>query len=237
MRLALSALVLFACAEPPDPRAALIDSRRPDAIRLVEKLDRILDHAAKQPALTRPIPLDPPLDVQWIHRASSGASPHWNALVIHDHQRGLLRKPGDRFSNEALWFPPDPFTFALQVTYDGIDDYPFSSKSSEEIGGWFDALARLEYVVVLHDDVYAAPIASGSSFQPGRYVGEARVYRIADGIYLGGFRFGTATQTSWVQTHRGRESTDVAVDFDKHAWNAFGTELARHFPGSRADVR
>jgi hypothetical protein len=68
---------------------------------------------------------------------------------------------------------------------------PPAFRQEAEIAAHLQQCARAEYVFVLRTlGVEYAKLVDDTTFQPGFYDGEVRLYRLADGADLGGFRVG-----------------------------------------------
>lgn len=76
-------------------------------------------------------------------------------------------------------------------------------------------LVGLEYLVVVKQTEYVPPRpAGGKSFTPGKYRGDALIYRVADAAYLGGVRIGV-TNKQQVRSYDGNSDIYLLMDLEE----------------------
>ncbi|MBI2923079.1 MAG: hypothetical protein HYY18_18650 [Planctomycetes bacterium] len=84
---------------------------------------------------------------------------------------------------------------------------------------------------------WTPPRASGKTLSPGSFGGEARVYRLSDTAYLGGFAFSAQQDSNAVTAFAGREQSYVEMDFDNCVRAAFAAEIRKPFPDAQTEIR
>ena len=153
-----------------------------------------------------------------------------NALFIVDVHLADPMKAGPYGTGAELAVPIQTCARAL------VGQTPFHTE--EEIARHLQQCASAEYAFVLRSDHETyGELLSGNEYTPGAYAGEVRLYRLADGAALGGFRVSAANDDE-LTVAVGQYGEEAAVgnalvaQVRERVQAAIVAGLREHVPGS-----
>ena len=170
--LAAAALVLAACSGPTP-----LEQHRAGIEATYAKL-RALDAPVRDAA---PLADDARIDSAGARVVLTG--PDANALYVASEHLATPEKAGPYGTGTEAYTPP------VQTCGMVLAGQPPTYRQEPEIAAHLQQCANAEYAFVLRSrEVVFAKLVDETTFQPGIYDGEVRLYRLADGADLGGFR-------------------------------------------------
>ena len=159
--------------------------------RQLSSLEQVLDHCRLLGPLDRD---EPPRGTRGVTFAGPKSRPGGNArsiwLQAHDDPIAYLEPVGPEYTGFDRWWWD-----ASEALHDR--EQKFSRDELESLQGDFDALAATEYVLVIKTVEYLPPrhIGDFGRLDPGKFRGEAHLYRLADAEHLGAVRFTAVGET------------------------------------------
>ena len=233
--------ILAACGRKPAPPGAeaIVAERKAGALSKRDEILRAIEAAMKWPALKAPeAPPSPAMDVEPVSR-NNPQNPGWNTLVLLPPHTETLKTGKSKGMTIPGWYLPECVERSVEASVLGtMENMPLNMKTPDVWKGWFDGLAGLKYTIVVKALSYTPPQLSGDkTFTPGSFGGEARVYRLSDTAYLGGFTFAAKQDSKSVTVYGGKDQSYVEIDFDRSIRAAFAAELRKLFPDTQTEVR
>jgi hypothetical protein len=205
--LPIALLLLVGCNAKEKQAQAKLD----ELTRVAQAKIRALTPVAEELATIAPLTVDavnydgPPLTEASIVDAG-------NIAVVEVQSLCALTKT--RMPTRAeLWTPlfgAPPWQLATELMSRGK---PFIGTDADSVARTFRGVVGLEYVLAVKTISMTKPVLHGSTYDPGLFSGEARLWAIDGARDLGGFRF-TATDAPDVLVESKRGSSDGTKTLD-----------------------
>lgn len=235
--------VFLACSSPAPKQDldALLTANKAAAQKTSDLVSSVLKLAYTLPALKEVTPGAVPnkLGFEMLKPADPGkiegsVYPTFNAIMFDEAELPTWApKPASAATSNTNTtsgiFPLD-FTYSVELalsgTYNGqppLKDNPFFYDGVKRT---FAALPALRYVLVIHSIRTAMPARTGSdTFSPGVFEGEARLFDLQTGTYLGGFAFSAHTDDTIMVNANHYDSVEIKYNLVENMGKALQSEM------------